>query len=93
MNVDKKTPLFQISNQNYEMPAEKVFDKAEQMKQEEIKAEIKSLFMMICKQEDYLERVVKQEGHKLNNSTVNQIKNRKNGLKIDEELINECLKT
>lgn len=53
------------------------------MKQEEIKAEIKSLFMMICKQEDYLEGVMRQEGHKLKNSTVNQIKNRKNGLKID----------
>lgn len=84
MNAEKKTPLFQISNQNCEMPAEKVFDKADQMKQEEIKAEIKSLFMMICKQEDYLERVMKQEGHKLKNATVNQIKNRKNGLKIDE---------
>lgn len=66
------------------MPAEKVFDKADQMKQEEIKAEIKSLFIMICKQEDYLEKVTKQEGHKLKNATVNQIKNRKNGLKIDE---------
>lgn len=66
------------------MPAEKMFDKANQMKQEEIKAEIKSLFMIICKQEDYLEKVMKQEGHKLKNATVNQIKNRKNSLKIDE---------
>lgn len=84
MNADKKSPLFQTSNQNYEMPAEKVFDKADQMRQEETKSEIKSLFMMICQQEDYLERVMKQEGHKLKNATVNQIKNRKNGLKVDE---------
>ena len=84
MNADKKSPLFQTSNQNYEMPAEKVFDKADQMRQEETKSEIKSLFMMICQQEDYLEKVMKQEGHKLKNATVNQIKNRKNGLKVDE---------
>lgn len=85
MNVDKnKTPMFQTYNQNCEMPAEKVFDKTDQMRQEEIKSEIKSLFMLICKQEDYLERVIKQEGHKLKNATVNQIKNRKNELKVDE---------